>query len=222
MEQTFIVLDLSGSTPERIERAVSAANAAEKSALSLWAAIGAIVRADGIDSLPAFGRNQPTAAAYASTLRRAAKLGKLFDCFAKRGDAVLIMGFSAVKAMLQKAATPATPATPAAPATPATPATAAAAAPAPAAPAEEIHVEDVDQPEPVRAGRIIAARRERALHEAAGERADARALEERTALAVERALARKLERAKRALQQIARIKGKAGDIARAALADLGE
>ena len=221
MEQTFVVLNLSGTAQERSERALAAATAAEKSALNLWAAIGAIVRADGIDALPAFGRNQPTAASYASTLRRAAKLGKLADCFGQRGDAVLIMGYSAVKALLQKAAAPAAPAAPAS--TPAAPAAAAPASPSPAPTEEEaLHVEDVDQPEPVRAGRIIAARRERALHEAAGERADARALEERTVLAVERDVAIKLERAKRALQQIASGRGKAAEIAAAALADIGE
>ena len=102
-QQTFLKLDLSGDSSARAARFERAVKALGKAETSVWTAMCAIVRADGIDGIPSIPREAKTAANAASELRKLAKLGKLSDLFTERDGAVMALSQRDVRAIIKAA-----------------------------------------------------------------------------------------------------------------------
>ena len=216
MEQktvVFVAMDVSGTPDNRINRLVKAITGLEHAQRSVWTTAGAVVACDGIDALPQVSsRDNKTVANVLSRFRSAAKLGILSQFFRDEGGQRMLIGQSAADALLKSAKAP----------KPAAPADVADLPPAPDMGEPETTVWDTDQADPVRARGIAHMRRERANAEHEGILKDAAAVSQQQRSALEASLPTPYEKALAALRQIARIKGKAGDIARATLAELGE
>ena len=216
MEQkavVFVAMDLSGTPDNRQNRLVKAITGLEHAQKSVWATAGAVVACDGIEALPRVSsRDSKTVANVLSRFRSAAKLGVLSQFFKDEGGQRMLIGQSAADQLLKGAKAPKA----------ATPADVADLPPAPDMGEPETTVWDTDQADPARARGIAHQRRERANAEHEGILRDAAAVSQSQRSALEAMLPTPYEKAMAALRQIARIKGKAGDIARAVLAELGE
>jgi hypothetical protein len=207
----FVEMDVSGNADNRQNRLVKAITGLQDAQKSVWAAAGSVVAMDGIDALPQVSsRDNKTVANVLSRFRSAAKLGILSQFFRDEGGQRLLIGQSAADALLKSAKSP-KPAAPAAPVNP----------PAPDM-EPDVTVWDTDQAEPTRARGIAHQRRERANAEHEGILRDAAHASQQQRSALEAMLPTPYEIALAALRQIAKLKGKAGDIARATLKDLGE
>lgn len=215
MEQkavVFVAMDVSGVPDDRQNRLVKAITGLQDAQRSVWATAGAVVACDGIDALPQVSsRDNKTVANVLSRFRSAAKLGVLSQFFKEESGQRMLIGQSAADALLKGAKAPKA----------ATPADIADLPPAPDM-EPDTTVWDTDEAEPNRARGIAHIRRERANAEHEGILRDAAHASQQQRSALEAMLPTPYEKAMAALREIARIKGKAGDIARATLKELGE
>lgn len=215
MEQkavVFVAMDVSGTPDNRINRLVKAITGLEHAQKSVWATAGAVVACDGIEALPQVSsRDNKTVANVLSRFRSAAKLGVLSQFFREENGQRMLIGQSAADALLKGAKAPKA----------AAPADVADLPPAPDM-EPDATVWDTDEAEPTRARGIAHMRRERASAEHEGILRDAAHASQQQHSALEAMQPTHYEKAIAALRRIAAIKGKAGDIARATLGELGE
>lgn len=100
-QQTLLKLDLSGDSSARAARFERAVKALGKAEGSVWTAMCAIVRADGLDGIPQIPRDAKTAANAASEIRKLAKLGKLAELFSERDGAIMALSQRDVRALIK-------------------------------------------------------------------------------------------------------------------------